>query len=249
MKNKSFLLILGYILIILVFGITSCQHDIIIPSDYYYKGPCNCPSDSITVIKDKPCSSDTVYFQNVILPLLQSSCGLTNQATSCHAINAGGEKRPLISYNTIMQSGYVVSGSASSSELYKKLLESDPQDRMPPSPLSALTSVQINLIKKWIDQGAKNNYCNSCDTTAFKFGLNIWPVIRDNCMGCHTGASASKGVLLTDYTQIKAIVNDGRLKNVMNAANGYKQMPPSGKLSSCKIIQINKWISNGSPND
>ena len=243
MKDKSFLFLLGYFFIILVFGITSCQHDIIIPADYYYKGPCNCPSDSIPTIKDNPCSSDTVYFRNVILPLIQSSCAMA----SCHDVNSGGERKPLVSYTTIMS--IVVAGSSSSSQLYRKLSETDPQDRMPPAPNSPLTQAQKDLIKKWIDQGAKDNYCSSCDTTAFKFALNIWPVIRDNCMGCHNGTNASKGVLLTDYTHVKAIVTDGRLVKVLNALNGFKQMPPAGKISTCKIVQINKWIANGAPND
>lgn len=245
MKNKSILILLGYILIIIGISTTSCKHDIIIPSDYGYKGPCNCPTDSIPKVKDNPCNTDTVYFRNVILPLIQSSCAMSG----CHDQNSGGEINPLISYNTIKSSGYIVSGSGSASKLYKQLIKTDPQDRMPPAPNSALTTDQINLIKKWIDQGAKDNYCNSCDTTAFKFSLNIWPIIRDNCMGCHSGATPAKSVSLTNYTQVNAIVADGRLKNVLTASNGYKQMPTAAKLVSCKILQINKWIANGAKND
>jgi len=166
---------------------------------------------------------------------------------NCHDVNSGGERQPLVSYNTIMR--YVVGGSSSSSQLYRKLSETDPQDRMPPAPYSALTQEQKNLIKKWIDQGAKDNYCASCDTTAFKFGLNIWPIIRDNCMGCHSGTAPQKGLLLTDYAHVKVIVDNGKLINALNATNGFKQMPPTGKLLSCKITQINKWIANGAPNN
>ena len=242
MKNKSILI--GYIMIILGISNSSCKHDIIIPSDYGYKGPCHCPDDSIPTLPKNPCDSDTVYFRNVILPLIQSSCGSTN----CHDQNSS-EKRPLISYNTIRQSGYVVSGNANKSEMYKKLTETNPQDRMPPAPKTPLSQAQINLIKKWIDQGAKDNYCSSCDSTNIKFALNIWPIFRDNCMGCHSGSTPSKGLLLTNYTQVNGIVLDGRLKNVLIAANGYVQMPPGGRLVPCKIILINKWITNGAHND
>jgi hypothetical protein len=243
MRNKSILILLGYCIIIVGISFSSCKHDIILPDNYGYNGPCKCPDDSIPVIKEKPCSTDTVYFRNVILPLIQSSCAMSN----CHDINSGGEQQPLVSYNTIRPN--VVAGSASNSKLYKKLFETDPQDRMPPAPNSPLTQEQKDLIKKWIDQGAKDNYCNSCDTTTFKFSLNIWPIIRDNCKGCHSGATPSKGLLLTNYTEVKAIVDSGKLINVLNATNGLKQMPPGGKLIPCRIIQINKWIANGAPND
>lgn len=245
MKLKSFLFLHGLFFIIIFFIITSCQHEIIIPPDYVYKGPCNCPGDSIPVIKDKPCSTDTVYFRNVILPLIQSSCAMA----TCHDINSGGELRPLVSYNTIRQSGYVVGGSASNSKLYEQLFKTDPQDRMPPAPYSPLNQEQKDLIKKWIDQGAKDNYCSTCDTTTFKFASVIWLIIRDNCLGCHSGTNPGKGVPLQNYTDVHAIVLDGRLKNVLNATNGFKQMPQGGKLMPCKIIQINKWIANGALND
>jgi mono/diheme cytochrome c family protein len=248
MRNKILFIFLGYLVILFCFIISSCQHDIIIPADYGYKGPCNCPGDSIPIIKEKPCSTDTVYFRNTILPLIQSSCGRPPYGSvQCHDINAGGEQQPLVSYQNIRQ--IVVAGSANSSTLYDKITKTDPQDRMPPAPLSALTPEQINLIKKWIEQGAKDNACNSCDTTAFKFSTTISLIIRDNCKGCHSGSSPSKGVSLTSYAEIHAIVLDGRLKNVLNVLNGYKQMPPAGKLLPCRIVQINKWIANGAPND
>ena len=249
MRNKTILILLGYCIIIVGISFSSCKHDIILPDNYGYNGPCKCPADSIPVIIDNPCSTDTVYFRNVILPLIQSSCGIPNQNPGCHDASSGGENKPLISYNTIMQSGYVVRGSSSNSKMYKKLLETDPHDRMPPSPRSPLTQDQINLIKKWIDQGAKDNYCNSCDTTAFKFGADIWPIINISCTGCHSGASPAKGVLLTNYNQVNDIVKDGRLQNVLYAKNGYKQMPTGGKLNNCKLTKINKWIANGAQQD
>jgi hypothetical protein len=248
MKKKTFYIFLGYMLIITGFVISSCKHDIIIPSDYGYKGPCNCPADSIPIIKETPCSTDTVYFRNVILPLIQSSCGRPPvNGKQCHDVNAGGEQQPIVSYNTIMQ--IVVPGSATSSKLYKKITETNSEDIMPPPPTSPLTADQIALIRKWIDQGAKDNYCNSCDTTTFKFSTTIMPVISNNCKGCHSGASPSKGVLLTSYNEVQAIVLDGRLKNVLNATNGFKQMPPGSRLIPCRITQIYKWIANGAPND
>jgi hypothetical protein len=247
MNKKSILLIISYGVLIFSISFVSCKHDILIPADYGYKGPCNCPDDVVVLI---PCNPDTVYFSNTILPLIQSSCGIPNQpGDGCHDAGASGELNPLIDYTTIMNSGYVVAGNSNNSDMYDKITKTDPLDRMPPPPTPPLTQEQINLIKKWIDQGAKNNYCTSCDTTAFKFGADIWPIIDVSCKGCHGTTNPAKGVQLTNYTQVKAIVDDGRLKNVLYATNGYKQMPIGGKLNNCKLTKINKWIANGAPND
>ena len=247
MNKKSILLIISYGILIFSISLISCKHEILVPADYGYKGPCNCPDDVVVPI---PCNPDTVYFRNTILPFIQSSCGIPNQpGKGCHDGSPTSELDALISYSTIMCCGYVKPGNANGSDMYEKITEPDPLDRMPPPPTPSLTQEQINLIKKWIDQGAKDNYCTSCDTTAFKFGADIWPIIESSCKGCHSGATPAKGVLLTNYTEVNAIVLDGRLINVLYATNGFKQMPTSGKLNSCKLTKINKWIANGAPND
>jgi hypothetical protein len=233
------LIFLGSLLTILL----SCKHDIIYPDDYGYNGPCFCPEDTTPEVQ-KPCNPDTVYFQNQILPFIRSTCGISG----CHDANSQGEAENLTTYSDLIASGFIKAGNASSSKLIEAVTEQDPQDVMPPYPYSTLTQEQINMLIKWINQGALNNYCTSCDTSNVHFSSTIWPIIRDNCKGCHSGTTPSKNVALTNYQEVLSIAMDNRLKGVLKG-QGYKLMPPVGALNSCKVNQIFKWIDNGANND
>ncbi|MFN0173556.1 MAG: hypothetical protein ACKVU0_02820 [Saprospiraceae bacterium] len=64
------------------------------------------------------------------------------------------------------------------------ILETDPGDRMPPPPKSALPQAQIDLFKKWLAQGAQKNACDEnfggCNLDDAKFGTFIQPLNRPN---------------------------------------------------------------------
>ncbi len=196
------------------------------------------PPDT-TVIDTMAC------FSRDILPILASSCAITD----CHDNITQKEDVNLSSYANLISSEVVVTGSPTSSKLYQVLIKTG-EERMPPSPMSSLTIEQINMIYKWIKEGATDNVCvSSCDTTIFTYSEAIDPIIVNNCKGCHSGLNPQKGVSLTTYAEVKAIADDGRLSDVIRALNGRPLMPPSGSLSDCKLKQIDKWIESGSPNN
>lgn len=114
-----------------------------------------------------------------------------------------------------------------------------------------LSQAQIDLIKNWIDQGAKNLSCqNICDTTNITFGGSIRSIIATKCVGCHGGAAPAGGFDYSTYTGVKAKVNDGRLWGAINQLPGFSPMPKNGaKLSDCEIAQFKKWIDAGAPNN
>jgi len=76
------------------------------------------------------------------------------QCTGCH--KAGGDEPNMQdnSYDNLLN-GYVVPGDAEASDLYKSLLGIGGISLMPPG--SKWSDSKINLVKDWIDQGAKNN--------------------------------------------------------------------------------------------
>lgn len=77
---------------------------------------------------------------------------LWSQCIGCH-----GGTPPTLSTNsyTNLLNGYVVAGDAASSTLYKSLLGIDGVALMPPG--SKWPNSKIDLVKNWINQGAKNN--------------------------------------------------------------------------------------------
>ena len=141
------------------------------------------------------CSSDTVYFQNTILPLVVSSCG----TTGCHDQASQKDGVVLTDYASIINTGEIKPGDPNDSELFETLSE-DGDDLMPPPPYDPLSSEQIRVIRQWIAQGAKNNACSDgCDTANATFSGQIWPMMESYCTGCHSASAPGGGIVLADY--------------------------------------------------
>ncbi len=194
------------------------------------------------------CDPDTVYFQNDILPLLMSSCGVTG----CHDPGTAQHGVILTDYASIMQTADVRPGNPADSDLYEVLTETDPDKRMPPPPRQPLNAVQIAKIEKWILQGAQNNVCETtnCDTVNVTFSGQIFPIIQNTCFGCHSGANPSGGLLLTNHSHVASAAASGRLMGSIRHENGYSPMPQNGaQLNECVITQFEKWIADGTPDN
>lgn len=191
-----------------------------------------------------PCSPDTVYFQNQILPLLVSNCAMSG----CHDVASHQEGVITTNYTNIRQK--VVPFNPSQSKIYKSIIATDPDDRMPRPPAAPLTTDQKNLIKKWIEQGALNNVCNEsygqCDTSNVSFVAYIQPLIANKCLGCHGTINPGAGILLTNYNEIKACAQSGKLYGSIAWLPGYKTMPQtSAQLSACQVSKVKSWIDAG----
>jgi cytochrome c553 len=179
----------------------------------------------------KTCSADSVYFSNDILPLITSNCSMS----TCH----GGSRSPtLTTYTQISRNRGNIQEQISRGE-------------MPIPPVALLSSSQISMFNKWVNQGAKNNSCTAaCDTTKFTYTAVIDPMMKRYCVGCHTGATASnKNVDLSTYAGVKAAALSGQLYKSVAHLPGAVAMPPTGtSLSTCEVTQIKKWIAAGALN-
>ncbi len=99
----------------------------------------------------------TISFEKYVWPLFQQTC----VAAQCHggslpaaALNlSSGTSDPCWEAIHDYQAGILVGPN---SFLYKRIAGIG-YTRMPPSPYSALTTNQINGVKRWIDQGALEN--------------------------------------------------------------------------------------------
>ena len=194
-------------------------------------------------ISGRTCSSDTVYFANAVQPLLNASCAMSG----CHDAVTHAEGINLSTYAGIMR--IVSPGNASGSKLYT-IMATTGSSRMPPPPRIAMTSQQLSTIQKWINQGAKNNVCDACDTTNFKYSTAIQPIIQNKCVGCHNSVSLGGGIDLSSYAAVKVVALNGKLYGSVNWAAGFSPMPKGGvKSPDCEIKQIKKWIDAGSLNN
>ena len=124
--------------------------------------------------------------------------------------------------------------------------------KSPPPPRNPLSQQQINLIYKWIQQGAKNNSCESsvCDTATVTYTASIRPILNTYCMGCHSSSAPQGGIDYSTYAGVKAKVDDGRLLGAINHQAGFSAMPKNGnKLSECDLAKFRIWIAAGAANN
>lgn len=92
--------------------------------------------------------NDVVSFALDIQPIFTSNC------ISCHPVLISPPDLTTgNSYNSITNTIYIVANDLEASMLYQKLLGNP--NIMPPS--GSLPAGEIDLIKKWIEQGALNN--------------------------------------------------------------------------------------------
>ena len=194
------------------------------------------------------CDPDSVYFSNQILPILISNC----TQSGCHNDIDREDGVILTSYQSLRSTvENVTSTNWDDNELLEVLLEDDTDKRMPYGK-PPLPQAQINLIKTWVQQGAKNNGCNEnfgqCNTENIQFSSFVQPLIQSRCQGCHSGSSPQGGISLANYNDIKTVANNGKLYTVVTRSTNW--MPKGGqKLDACTTSKLKAWIDAGAPNN
>jgi hypothetical protein len=228
----------------LLFFHVSCKHD------PFETPPVEEPKADTTDTIITPIDTATydpakVYFVNDIQPILNSNCAIPG----CHNHESKADGIDLSNYDRIMKTTEIEPGKPDKGKLMKVITESDPAKRMPPS--GPLPPDKIELIKKWIEQGAKNNVYTSkgCDTTLLKFGANILSIFDNHCKSCHNINVKNGGYDLSDYAGIKSAVDANLLPGSIEHISGFKAMPPGNKIPDCDISKIQRWILNGAPNN
>lgn len=92
----------------------------------------------------------------------------------------------------------------------------------------------------------------TCSPDTVYFQQTILPLITSNCAmsGCHDAISHKEGVILTDYTHIRAYsstTNPAGSTLYRTIATGY--MPPKGPLASAQMASLLKWMQQGAKNN
>ena len=202
--------------------------------------PVDGPLRYLPIDEGLPCEEGIISFRDEVLPLIVSNCAYSG----CHDAETAEEDIILDSYENIMME--VEPNKPNKSELYEYLFE-EGDERMPPPPNDPLTSTQKDLIKDWINQGARNTACDGpCDPDKSSFSADIFPIIKSFCIGCHSNTQALGGVNLSNYAEIKPYIDNEEFIGTIEHLSGYSPMPPSGgKMSTCRIEKIKKWIDEG----
>jgi len=217
---------------LLIYG---CYHDPLVSPEEEVS---NEPNDEFLM---NDCDEDTVYFENDILPFIITACG---RSTVCHEQNIENKIVTNVYHNYLKQK--FVPFKSSESKLYTHLITDDPEILMPRNydtdiPYNA-PQEKIDMIKKWIDQGALKNGCRNCDSENFTYTNKINLIVLQNCANskdCH--GKGSNEITLIDYENLKKVVDNGLFEQLVLED---KQMPKEGSLSDCDLFAIDNWLKN-----
>jgi len=92
---------------------------------------------------------------------------------------------------------------------------------------------------------------SSCDTTNVTFSSRIVPILANNCLSCHSNASAASAgnsIRLQDYIDVRN--RSEAIAGSVKHSSTFSPMPKNGgKLNACSIKLIDIWIRNGTPDN
>lgn len=251
MRKLLALLAGTYLILHLATLSTSCKHEPLLedvnPVDTTGNPQDTTTNPNDTTTQGTPCDPDKIYFHQEVLPILISNCALSG----CHNAASAEDGVILNSYENVMATGDVEPFNLNDSEIYEVLVEDDPDKRMPLNK-PPLDQDKIQIIAKWILQGAKNLNCDpgagGCNTDNISYSQTIAPVINTHCKGCHSGNTPSGGINLATHQGVKTVALNGKLYGAISWAPGSPKMPQGGnKLPDCTIAQFKSWIDAGAP--
>jgi hypothetical protein len=235
MKLRSFLLPA-----IVSIAIVSCKHELPFPDSAVNNG------NSGEVNNPNP-GSTTICFESEILPIFQGSCAVIG----CHDAITHEEGLRLYTYNNIRQE--IDPSDPTDGDIMEAILDNDPDKIMPPPPHAPLSQSQIALLQLWITQGANNTTnCNStsCDSTAYRYSVDIAPIMSTHCNGCHSGSFPSGGIGTSTHAGLSSAAASGALLGAINHVGTYSTMPKNAaQLDLCKRTKIGKWVQAGALNN
>lgn len=115
-------------------------------------------------------------------------------------------------------------------------------------PLLIIT-LQVISFQSCVNNNEEDLYgIKPCDTTDVTWESPVREILRQYCVMCHGPSYAAKGVRHDSYESEKIVINDGRLRGVINHLPGYSKMPKDrGKLPECELNILNTWLDNGAP--
>jgi hypothetical protein len=169
--------------------------------------------------------------------------------TVCHNGAMAQGKLRLDSVEAILKGGMsgavVQPGDSASSLVVKRAVSTAPEMRMPPTG-ALLEASKVDVVKRWIDSLPRQNAKKAPD-----FDTQVEPILKANCTGCHSGASA-KGQLRLDAGRLAArVITPGnadasRIIHRIEGRGNERRMPLGGQpLKPADVAVLKDWINSG----
>ena len=200
-------------------------------------------------------AAEPVSFERDVLPLLERRCN------KCHHEDEQSGGLDLTRLETMRRGGdelgsAILPGKPDQSPLIQ-VLTGLKEPAMPENG-DPLPAVEIDLLRRWIAEGARDDSTVfPADDVAF-FEQEIRPILIGRCFKCHAGDEPEHGLRLTSRQGIldggvrgsAAIVGKPETSLLIKAVRheGELQMPRGGdKLSNAQIAAFEAWVAKGLP--
>lgn len=116
--------------------------------------------------------------------------------------------------------------------------------------LAPISGIMLMLTSCYKDNAEDMYPPSGCDLSAVTYTVSVKPVIAQSCAitGCHIDATRN-GIDLSTYDGVAAVARDGRLLPAIKHTGPSPMPQGSAKLDDCTISKIEKWVTDGSPNN
>ena len=249
------------------------------PGSFFSYKPVNLGQDPNLAIENKsngtPKPGEPIDFANHVLPILEDRC------FSCHQEpyeKNGRTIQPkaglaLNTYELVMKGNLdntvVTAGDVADSYLHEVLTLDEDDDMFMPPKGGPLTPDQIDIIKRWIEEGAtaKATGGGSSDTSGgISFHDHIFPILEERCLDCHGEPYVKNGRTIHPKAGLALDTYEAVLKGNLDGSiidrgdheestlyvvitldpDDSEIMPPKGEPLSAEEIELFKnWINQG----
>jgi hypothetical protein len=88
-----------------------------------------------------------------------------------------------------------------------------------------------------------------CDNANVTYSGTISVIMNSYCNACHNGTAEPFNIITNNYSDLKTLVDNGKLWGAVNHESAFP-MPKNGpKLSDCDLSKIRIWIDGGALNN
>ncbi|MFT4586835.1 MAG: formylglycine-generating enzyme required for sulfatase activity/mono [Candidatus Binatia bacterium] len=205
-------------------------------------------------------SARDIDFKKHVKPVLEAAC------VGCHNADKDKGDLRLDTKATFLKGGEsgpaVIPGKPDESLLYKLAsMSADEDDVMPPKAVDHLSKRQLDVLKEWIEQGAKwPDGVTLTQVEPARFVKDVQPIFEFNCVACHRDDAKQEGgfSMTTFETTMKSGDNGPNLvpfdpegsylyKSMTLGVDEDDVMPPKAKdrVSQKEIDTIRRWVEQG----